>query len=232
MIFRDFLLGFVRVHVLHRAAQGPIYGVALLDELRQRGHAVGPGTLYPLLHELERGGFLARETRIVEGRARKYYRLTAGGARALADTRPRIRELVGELLETRDPARRPEPRRLVAARQRAGELIRPAVLRKRLAANTGERAPIVIDVRARDEYALGHIPDARHIPVDELAAHLRELPRGRLRVTYCNMQHRGTSRSERAAALLRACGQRAQALDGGLPAWVAAGYPVDRGLPA
>jgi rhodanese-related sulfurtransferase len=41
------------------------------------------------------------------------------------------------------------------------------------------------------------------------------------------MQHRGSSRSERAAALLRESGFKAQALDGGFPAWKAAGYPIE-----
>jgi len=43
------------------------------------------------------------------------------------------------------------------------------------------------------------------------------------------MRHRGSSRSERAATLLRASGYDARALDGGFPAWEAAGYPVERG---
>jgi rhodanese-related sulfurtransferase len=43
------------------------------------------------------------------------------------------------------------------------------------------------------------------------------------------MEHRGSSRSERAAALLRGSGYQAQALDGGFPAWKAAGYPVKKG---
>jgi 3-mercaptopyruvate sulfurtransferase SseA len=42
------------------------------------------------------------------------------------------------------------------------------------------------------------------------------------------MRHRGDSRSERSAALLGTSGTEAHALDGGLPAWEAAGYPVER----
>jgi len=42
------------------------------------------------------------------------------------------------------------------------------------------------------------------------------------------MHHRGNSRSERTAALLRESGYDAKALDGGFPAWEAAGYPVER----
>ena len=43
------------------------------------------------------------------------------------------------------------------------------------------------------------------------------------------MRHRGNSRSERAAALLRGSGYDAKALEGGFPAWEAAGYPVEKG---
>ena len=42
------------------------------------------------------------------------------------------------------------------------------------------------------------------------------------------MRHRGASRSEGAAALLRASGYQAAALEGGFPAWAAAGLPVER----
>jgi rhodanese-related sulfurtransferase len=45
------------------------------------------------------------------------------------------------------------------------------------------------------------------------------------------MRHRGNSRSERAAALLRESGYDARALEGGFPAWQAAGYPVETGSP-
>jgi rhodanese-related sulfurtransferase len=43
------------------------------------------------------------------------------------------------------------------------------------------------------------------------------------------MRHRGSSRSERAAALLRESGYDARALDGGFPAWEEARLPVERG---
>jgi rhodanese-related sulfurtransferase len=90
----------------------------------------------------------------------------------------------------------------------------------------------VIDVRDDEEYVAGHIPGARHMPVDMLAARYGELPGRQLHVTYCNMRHRANARSLRAAALLRQRGRRARALAGGFPAWAAAGYPIERGLPA
>jgi DNA-binding PadR family transcriptional regulator len=48
---------------------------------------------------MERGGWLRREERLVDGKIRKYYRATRAGKRALAQAKPRIRELVNEVLE-------------------------------------------------------------------------------------------------------------------------------------
>ena len=105
------------------------------------------------------------------------------------------------------------------------DLIEPTAVR---ALQRSGDAPVIVDVRGVDEYASGHLPAARHIPASELAQRLDELPRERPVVTYCTMRHRGDSRSEHAAALLRERGYDARALDGGLPAWEAAGLPVER----
>jgi rhodanese-related sulfurtransferase len=45
-------------------------------------------------------------------------------------------------------------------------------------------APLVIDVRGEEEYAAGHIPGALHIPADELAGRLDEIPEGQPVVPY------------------------------------------------
>jgi PadR family transcriptional regulator, regulatory protein PadR len=102
-MLRDFFLGFVKIHVLHHAAQEPVYGVALIAELRRHGYELSPGTLYPVLHSMEAAGYLARENRVVGGKVRKYYTITRAGRDALEQARPRIRELVAEVLEGRDP---------------------------------------------------------------------------------------------------------------------------------
>jgi PadR family transcriptional regulator, regulatory protein PadR len=106
---RDFFLGFIKIHILHHAAHAPIYGVAIIAELRRHGYDLSPGTLYPLLHSLEAAGYLARQERIVGGKVRKYYTLTDAGHRALDEARPRIRELVDEVLEGHGPTHLPEP---------------------------------------------------------------------------------------------------------------------------
>lgn len=97
-IFRDIFLAFVRVHLLHHAAEGRIYGQAMRQELARHGYDLSPGTLYPIFHSLEEGGYLSSEQEIVSGKVRKYYRITAPGRELLQTLRPKIRELVGEVL--------------------------------------------------------------------------------------------------------------------------------------
>ena len=97
-MFRDFFLGFVRIHILHHAAEEPIYGLAMIEELERHGYQLSPGTLYPILHSMEKRGYLAREDRVVDGHVRKYYTATDEGQQALAEVRGKIAELVEEVL--------------------------------------------------------------------------------------------------------------------------------------
>jgi PadR family transcriptional regulator, regulatory protein PadR len=98
-IARTFFLGFIKIHVLYHAAQEPVYGAALIDELAHHGYELSPGTLYPLLHHLKQEGFLECEKRVIAGRQRKYYTATPAGQAALAEVKKKIRELVHEVLE-------------------------------------------------------------------------------------------------------------------------------------
>lgn len=97
-MFRDFFLGFVRIHILHHAAEAPVYGAWMIEELERHGYEISPGTLYPILHTMEEKGYLARENRVVEGRVRKYYTATEAGQGALEEVRGKMRELIGEVL--------------------------------------------------------------------------------------------------------------------------------------
>jgi NADPH-dependent 2,4-dienoyl-CoA reductase/sulfur reductase-like enzyme/rhodanese-related sulfurtransferase len=54
----------------------------------------------------------------------------------------------------------------------------------------GER-PFLLDVRSPQEFALGHIPGAVNIPVDDLRSRLGELPRDREIAAYCQVGQRG-----------------------------------------
>jgi DNA-binding PadR family transcriptional regulator len=98
-MLRDFFLGFIRIHILHHAAEAPVYGLAMIEELARHGYEISPGTLYPILHGMERAGWLAREDRLVDGRVRKYYRATKAGRKALVEAKAKIHELVNEVLE-------------------------------------------------------------------------------------------------------------------------------------
>jgi DNA-binding PadR family transcriptional regulator len=96
-LVRDVELAFIRLHVLHHAAEGPIFGLAMMEELDRHGYDIGPGTLYPLLHGLEANGVLQSVQEIVDGKARRYYRTTKAGDRVLAELRDKVAELVGEV---------------------------------------------------------------------------------------------------------------------------------------
>ncbi|MGH8071633.1 MAG: PadR family transcriptional regulator [Candidatus Entotheonellia bacterium] len=102
-MLRDFFLGFVKIHILHHAAHAPVFGLALIRELARHGYDVSPGTVYPILHELERAGYVQREDRVVRGKVRKYYRATPLGEQALREARAKIRELVTEVLHGEGP---------------------------------------------------------------------------------------------------------------------------------
>jgi len=105
-MLRGFFLGFIKIHVLHHAAEEPLYGLSLIEELRRHGYRLSPGTVYPILHSLVEAGYLVREDRVVGGKVRKYYSITRAGRRALGHSRRQIVELVREVVEHRDrPAR-------------------------------------------------------------------------------------------------------------------------------
>jgi len=100
-MLEQFFRGFVRIHILHHAEEGPVYGQEMATELARHGYKnISPGTLYPNLHALEQAGYLTAERKLVEGRWRKYYALTASGQRMLARIRTQLRELADEVLGT------------------------------------------------------------------------------------------------------------------------------------
>jgi PadR family transcriptional regulator, regulatory protein PadR len=94
---RDLFLGFVKLHILHHAGHGSIYGLWLIEELGKHGYRLSPGTLYPILHGLEEEKFLRSERRVVEGKSRKYYALTKTGRKALVEGKKKAEELLEEL---------------------------------------------------------------------------------------------------------------------------------------
>ena len=98
---QDLLSGLIRLHLLHHAVEGTLYGHWMIEELQKHGYRISPGTLYPMLHSLERRGYLKSSKGGSGRRARRLYRATAKGRMALATAKERVRELFGELIEGR-----------------------------------------------------------------------------------------------------------------------------------
>ena len=85
----------------------------------------------------------------------------------------------------------------------------------------------VLDVRPEDEFALGHLPGARNVPLSRLKRQLSMLDRDTEIVAYCRGPY--CVLSFEAVAQLRKLGFKARRLQDGLPEWKAAGLPVEIG---
>ena len=96
---RDLYSGLIRLHVLHHAVEEPIFGLGMLEELARHGYRISPGTLYPILHGLEKKGYLRSTTQRNGKSLRKVYRATAAGRDALEAAKDKVRELFAELIE-------------------------------------------------------------------------------------------------------------------------------------
>ena len=99
MLDRNLYSGLIRLHILHHAAEGPVFGQAMIDELGRHGYRMSAGTLYPILHGMERQGYLRSQRTQTDGRQRRVYRATAAGRKALVTARRRVQELFGEMFE-------------------------------------------------------------------------------------------------------------------------------------
>ena len=71
----------------------------MVEELARHGYRISPGTLYPLLHGLEKKGYLRSAERRNGKSLRKVYRATARGRKALRAATGKVRELFQELME-------------------------------------------------------------------------------------------------------------------------------------
>ena len=159
-----------------------------------------------------------REARLVEPRKEGqhvYYRLAEEGVatfflalRDLAERRlAEVREVSQQYFGGRKQMT-PVDRRQLLSRIRAG-------------------AVTVLDFRDESEFASGHIPGARSVPLGELRKALRTIPRDQEVVAYCHGPY--CVLSLEAVQLLNARGYRATRLDDGPVEWAAAGLPVERG---
>lgn len=92
-----------------------------------------------------------------------------------------------------------------------------------------EGRALALDVREPYEWQRGHIPGALHIPLDQLAQRLDELPSQTCIIAVC----RSGSRSAIVTQALRQRGHDILNLDGGMIAWHMHGHelePADGGI--
>jgi PadR family transcriptional regulator, regulatory protein PadR len=105
---QELLKGLIRLHILHHASEPGFYGQWMIHELARHGYTVSPGTLYPMLHGLERRGYLKSTVKRSGRTFRRLYRATALGREANKIAKLQVRELIGELQQSRAP--KPAPR--------------------------------------------------------------------------------------------------------------------------
>jgi DNA-binding PadR family transcriptional regulator len=127
---REIRLAFWKLHILHHATRGAVYGLWLLEELAEHGHRLSPGTLYPILERMERNGWL-RSKATTRANARKDYRITLAGQRILDRLRADVDELHREVVLGIEPRRGSAARGATAktarARRGASRVAKPAV---------------------------------------------------------------------------------------------------------
>ncbi|HSQ89939.1 PadR family transcriptional regulator [Romboutsia sp.] len=92
-ILRRIFNGFIYIHILEHAKRKPFYGTWMIEHLKEHGYSLSPGTLYPILREMESTGIIVKEDININGKIRKYYSITEVGEKVLTDAREKLKEL-------------------------------------------------------------------------------------------------------------------------------------------
>jgi hydroxyacylglutathione hydrolase len=104
------------------------------------------------------------------------------------------------------------------------ERLSAQVAAERMAAASGDRGPVIVDVRAPGERQQKRIPGSVGMPLNHLGERLSELPADRLLLVHCA----GGYRSSIAASLLQRHGfTQVGEIAGGIAAWDAAKLPLE-----
>ncbi|MCI5704600.1 PadR family transcriptional regulator [Candidatus Pseudoscillospira sp. SGI.172] len=97
-VLRKLFLGFIQIHILHHAKNEPFFGSWMIEELKKHGYEISSGTIYPILHNMEKLGLLYVENKTSGGKVRKYYSITNDGIEVLDKAKEKIRELTDEII--------------------------------------------------------------------------------------------------------------------------------------
>jgi rhodanese-related sulfurtransferase len=157
-----------------------------------------------------------RQARLIEARrdgTRVFYRLADDGVgRFFVDLRQFAKRRLAEVDQlARDYFDSPDDLEPITRHQLRDRLRRKDV--------------VLIDVRPAEEYGVVHIKGAISIPLNELKARLKELPRDQEIVAYCRGPY--CVFASDAVRLLREHGFRARRLEDGFPEWKLAGLPIE-----
>jgi rhodanese-related sulfurtransferase len=89
------------------------------------------------------------------------------------------------------------------------------------------KGTVVVDVRTADEYAGGHLRDAKHIPLADLGNRIGELDKTKVKTVIVVDQ--SGNRAAKAERQLKTAGfEDIYSLEGGIAAWTAAGLPLTK----
>lgn len=99
MTYKDLFCGLTRLHILHLATEKPIFGLDIIEELRHLGYELSAGTLYPILHGLEKKCYLTSRHERTNRRNWWVYESSEQVRVALTDATAKFMELFGELIE-------------------------------------------------------------------------------------------------------------------------------------
>lgn len=158
-----------------------------------------------------------REAGLVESRRdgkRIYYSLTGSDVAGLWDHLRRVAQVH-------------RPHTELARRAYLGPEDTTAVDTDELLRRIADGEAVVLDVRPEPEYAAGHLPGAIHIPLEELAGRIGELPRSHEIVAYCRGRYCVLAHD--AVRLLNAEGLDASRATDGVLEWRLAGVRVEDG---
>ncbi|APR96855.1 sulfurtransferase [Pandoraea thiooxydans] len=87
------------------------------------------------------------------------------------------------------------------------------------------RHALILDVRTDEEFSGGHLPQAKHVPLEELEKKAGQMAKNK--TTPVLLVCRSGQRSAKALAILRQLGYaEAFSLQGGVEAWQQAGLPI------
>lgn len=90
--------GNIETMLLAVLIDGPSYGYQIVEDLNERAKGrlgLGEGTVYPVLHRIEKRGLIEGAWRVGEnGRRRKYYKLTPAGRATLTENQSQFQSLI------------------------------------------------------------------------------------------------------------------------------------------